>query len=89
MGGCGIFVYTCGQRASHELETLPGKCDGDIFADYFRDGKVARAAWPELRGRVPCQRKRKGAEYAARLLPIGICAGMNMFLWRGIMCRVK
>jgi hypothetical protein len=42
MGGCGIFVYTCGQRASHELATLPGKCDGDIFADYFRDGKVAR-----------------------------------------------
>jgi hypothetical protein len=32
---------------------------------------------------------RGSAEYVGKRLRTGICEGMDMFLWRGIMCRAK
>jgi len=52
------------------------------------------AKWPARRG-LSCGEesfagvKEKTREYAARLSPIGICEGTNMFLWRGIVCHAR
>ncbi len=54
------------------------------------------AKWPARRG-LSCgeesfagvKEMRGSGEHAARLSPIGICEGTNMFLWRGIVCHAR
>ena len=61
---------------------------GDFFTANFCDGEVARAARAQCEASLgDVKRVRGGVEYAAKRLRIGICDGMDTFLWREIMCR--